>query len=101
MPFPKNHVQFRQSFGSSPITTTIEDESTGVLKEITKDCNEKLPDAENFEIANQIKAGIALQETNTKILNSENTPNIKDLTTAIQEIEKKKQTNNNKTQGEN
>lgn len=101
MPFPKNHVQFRQSFGSSPIIATIEDESTGVLKEVIKDCNEKLPDAENFEIANQIKAGVALQETNTKILSSENTPNIKDLTTAIQEIDKKKQTNNNKTQGEN
>lgn len=99
MPFPKNNVQFRQSFGSCPIVTTIEDESTGVLTEIKKKCNEKLPDAENFEIANQIKAGVAIQEVKTKILSSQNTPNMKDLTEAITEIEKKKPINNN--QGEN
>lgn len=101
MPFPKNNVQFKQSFGSCPIVTTIEDESTGVLTEVTKSCNEKLPDAENFEIANQLKAGVAIKEVNTKILSNQNTPNMKDLTEAITEIEKQKQTNNQKTQGEN
>lgn len=88
MPFPKNNVQFKSSFGSCQITTAIEDETTGVITTRKKDCNEKLPDAENFEIANQVKAGVAMQEVNTNILSSKTTPNEKDLEEAIKTITK-------------
>lgn len=67
MPFPKLNVRTNKSFGSSPRTKTIEDEN-GNVTEKTENCNIKLPDSENFEIQNQIAAGLALKEVNTKIV---------------------------------
>lgn len=98
MPFKKCNVQFHKAFGSSPRETTITDEETGITRETTKNCNEKLPDAENFEIANQLKAGVNLQETNTKILGSK--INEEAITAAIKKARAKKTTttNNNETQ---
>lgn len=97
MPFKKCKVQFHKAFGSSPREIMVTDEETGVTRETIKDCNEKLPDSENFEIANQLKAGVNLQETNTNILGSK--INEEAITTAIKKAKTKKTTtNNNETQ---
>lgn len=68
MPWPKLKVRFNKSFGSCPRETTIEDKETGITQTKIEDCNKPLPDAENFEIAKQIEAGLNLKEVNTKII---------------------------------
>ena len=70
MPFPKLKVCFNRGFGSCVREVSVVDQDTGVVTTTTAPCNTKLPDAELFEIQNQIKAGVTLDEVNTKILGS-------------------------------
>lgn len=88
MPFPKCKVQFHKSFGSSPRETYQEDKEKGICIPITEDCNKKLPDAENFKIENQIKAGVTLNEVQTKILNKDGI-NIQELEKTMEKAIKK------------
>lgn len=70
MPFPRLKVRFSRGFGSSPREVAHEDEATGVVETRFEPCNKPLPAAELFEIQNQIKAGVTLNEANTNILGS-------------------------------
>lgn len=70
MPFPVNKVVFYRGFGSCARETSVVDKDTGVVTTSIEPCNVKLPDAEMFEIQNQIKAGVTLDEVNTNILGS-------------------------------
>lgn len=70
MPFPRLKVRFAHSFGSCPREVYKEDPTTGVVSAVMEPCNKKLPDAELFEIQNQIKAGVKLDEVATNILGS-------------------------------
>lgn len=70
MPFPRLKVRFAHSFGSCPREVYKEDPTTGVVSVVMEPCNKKLPDSELFEIQNQIKAGVTLDEVNTKVLGS-------------------------------
>lgn len=70
MPFPRLKVRFNGSFGSCPRETTVTDPETGIVSIVEKPCNEPLPDASMFEINNLVKAGVHLDEVNTKILSS-------------------------------
>lgn len=70
MPFPRLKVRFNRSFGSVPREVYVEDPVNGVIQTVIEDCNKKLPDSELFEIQNQIKAGVTLDEVNTKVLGS-------------------------------
>ena len=92
MPWPKQKIQLNKSFGSSPRETYTEDKEKGICIPKTEDCNKKLPDAENFKIENQLKAGVTLNEVNTKIINNENGINIKEFSKAIEKTISKKQT---------
>ena len=89
MPFPKCKVHFIKSFGSSPREISITDEETGIETTKIEDCNKTLPPAEYFEINNQIKAGVTLNEVNTKIIQN-NPVNIPELDEAITNISKTK-----------
>lgn len=89
MPFPKLNVRFRQSFGTCPREHVTEDENGNAIV-TTVPCNKKLPDAENFEIQNQIKAGVNLQEVSTKIIGDK--INTKEIEQTIKELKKKEQT---------
>lgn len=88
MPFPKCKIHFNKSFGSCPRETTIEDPETGVEIPVIKNCNEKLPDTENFKINNMIKAGVTLNEVNTNIINNNNGINVKELENTVETIVK-------------
>lgn len=70
MPFPINRIKTSVNTGTSPKTKYITDETTGVVREITKDCNEKLPNRNMFAIKNQIKAGIDLKEVKTNVISN-------------------------------
>lgn len=96
MPFPKCKIKLNMSFGSSPRETYTEDKETGVCIPKTEECNKKLPDAENFKIENQLKAGVTLNEVNTKVLNG-NGVNIPELEQAIEKATKTKKTNKSET----
>lgn len=67
--FPKKNIRFCAAGGTLSRIRTHVDEKTGVVVEEFGDCNTKLPDAEMFDIANQIKAGITLNEVSTQIIN--------------------------------
>lgn len=66
--FPKKNVRFCVAGGTLPRLRTHVDEKTGMVIQEYGDCNTKLPDAEMFDIANQIKAGITLNEVSTQII---------------------------------
>lgn len=70
MPFPKNKVRFRTPIGTSPRYTAITDDESGIVSIKYVDCNTPLPDAENFDVANLVKAGITLKEVNTSVIPS-------------------------------
>lgn len=70
MPFPKNKVRFRTLIGTSPRYTAITDEDSGIVTSKYVDCNTPLPSAENFDVANLVKAGITLKEVNTSVVPS-------------------------------
>lgn len=70
MPFPRLKVRFNGSFGSCPRQTEVTDPETGVVSFVDEPCNKPLPDASMFEIDNMVKAGVHLDEVNTKILSS-------------------------------
>lgn len=70
MPFPRLNVRFARSFGSCPREVYQEDPTTGVVSTVIEPCNKKLPDSELFEIQNQVKAGVKLDEVATNILGS-------------------------------
>lgn len=97
MPFPKCKIHFNMSFGSSPREITSEDENGNVTLKI-EDCNKKLPNSEFFEIQNQIKAGVTLNEVNTNIIQN-NPVNLPELDEAITKATKtkSKKTNNEVT----
>jgi hypothetical protein len=88
MPFPKCKIHFNRSFGSCQRETSIEDPSTGVCTVKMVDCNTKLPDSKFFEIQNQIKAGVTLDEVNTKVINS-GSINVPEFESAIETAVKK------------
>lgn len=100
MPFPKNKIHFNKSFGSCPRESTIENPETGVEIPITKNCNEKLPDAENFKIDNMIKAGVTLNEVNTNVINNNDGINVKELENAVETVIKKSKKSNNEVTNE-
>lgn len=89
MPFPKCKVKFNMSFGSCQREKSIEDPSTGICTTKMEDCNTKLPDSQFFEIQNQIKAGVTLDEVNTKIINNDGGINVPELESAIETAVKK------------
>lgn len=70
MPFPKCKIRHVGSFGSCQRESSVTDEETGVVTTVMVDCNKPLPAAEMFEISNMMKAGVHLDEVNTKILSS-------------------------------
>lgn len=70
MPFPVNRIKINVNTGTSPKTKYVTDETTGIVQEITKNCNEKLPDRNMFAIKNQIKAGIDLKEVKTNVISN-------------------------------
>lgn len=88
MPFPKCKIHFNMSFGSSPREISNEDENGNVTTKI-EECNKKLPNAEYFEIQNQIKAGVTLNEVNTNVINNSDGININELENAIETSVKK------------
>ena len=96
MPFPKLNVRFRNAFGSCMRQTYIENKETGICIPTTEECNKKLPDSENFEIHNQMRAGVTLQDVNTKILNTNQEINIPEFEKAITKTINKKKTNTKK-----
>jgi hypothetical protein len=56
-------------FGSVPREVSVE-KPDGTVEITTRPCNQKLPDARMFDLSAQLKAGVQLQEVNTKILGS-------------------------------
>lgn len=70
MPFPRLKVRFNGNFGSCARETTVTDPETGVVSTVMEDCNKPLPDSSMFQINNLVKAGVTLDEVNTKILSS-------------------------------
>lgn len=84
MPFPRCKVKFNMSFGSSPREVTVEDPSTGICTIKVEDCNKPLPDSRLFEIQNQIKAGVTLDEVNTKVINNTAGINVPELESVIE-----------------
>ena len=70
MPFPKNKVRFCTAVGTSPRYSSIVDEESGIVTTKYVDCNTPLPDAENFNVAKLVKAGITLKEVNTSVIPS-------------------------------
>lgn len=101
MPFPKCKIHFNKSFGSSPREISITDEESGIITTKTEDCNKKLPPSEYFEIQNQIKAGVTLNEVNTNIINNSNGINIPELENVIKTSIKKSKTTKNEVNNEN
>ena len=101
MPFPKTKTYFNYNYGTCPKETSHEDPETGIIITENEAPNKKLPDAEFFEIHNQIKAGVTLNEVNTNIINNNNGINIPDLEktieTTIKSTKTKKSTNNEVT----
>lgn len=93
MPFPKLNIRFNKSFGSSPRETYIEDKNTGTCIPTTEECNKKLPSADKFEIQNQLKAGVTLNEVSTKILNTNTDINLPEFEKAIEKTIKKPRKN--------
>lgn len=85
MPFPKLNVNFHRGFGTCQIRKVQEDEQGNIITTM-EDCNKKLPEAENFEIQNQLKAGLNLQEVNTKIKGAD--IDEKELTEAFNKMSK-------------
>lgn len=96
MPFPKLNVRFRTAFGSCMRQTYIENKDTGICIPTMEECNKKLPNSENFEIANQMRAGVTLQDVNTNILNSNESINLPEFEKAITKTINKKKSNNKK-----
>ena len=70
MPFPSFKISVNGSFGSCQREVQVTDPDTGIVTTAMEDCNKKLPDASMFQINNMIKAGVSLDEVNTKILSS-------------------------------
>lgn len=70
MPFPRLKVRHAGSFGSCQRESSVTDSETGIVTTVMVDCNKPLPAAEMFEISNMVKAGVHLDEVNTKILGS-------------------------------
>lgn len=69
MPFPKMKVCHVSGFGTvSRLVSSTKDDGTVETKVVSS--NAKLPDARKFDISAQIKAGVTLQEVNTKVLGS-------------------------------
>lgn len=92
--FPKNHIKLYTGAGTSPKTKFITDETTGIVREITKDCNEKLPDRQMFLLKNQLKAGINLEEVKTNVISNINAETISEEINTIQKKTRKKHKNN-------
>lgn len=87
MPFPKCKVRFHSSFGSCQREISTEDPVTHDVLVSRQDCNQSLPESELFDIQNQIKAGVTLNEVNTKVLGSG--IDVQSLGEAIETVNKK------------
>ena len=100
MPFPKCKISFNKSFGSCQRETSITDPETGNSTTKMVDCNTKLPPAEYFNIENQIKAGVTLNEVNTNILGSADI-NINEVSEGIKTyVKSKSKSKNNEVNNE-
>lgn len=69
MPFPAMKTCHVSGFGSCTREVTVE-KPDGTIEIMQRPCNQKLPDAKMFDLPAQLKAGVNLQEVNTKILGS-------------------------------
>lgn len=67
--FPKKNMRLSDVFGTTPHIASHVDDKTGIVVEEMVECNRKLPDAAMFKIANQIQAGVTLNEVSTQIIN--------------------------------
>lgn len=70
MPFPRLKIRHNGGFGSCSRESSVTDPETGVVSTVMVDCNKPLPDAEMFDVSNMVKAGVTLDEVNTRILSS-------------------------------